>query len=76
MRSFAGMYFLLQYLPFFYYPCQLYKIPFSFGSYLVLIFLSATLLVAIARPYRESYMNSFDTLLLGQLTLIHVKDAY
>ena len=70
MRSFAGVYFLLRYLPFFYYPCQLYKIPFSFGSYLVLIFLSATLLVAIARPYKESYMNSFDTLLLGQLTFM------
>ena len=70
MRSFAGVYFLLRYLPFFYYPCQLYKIRFSFGSYLVLIFLSATLLVAIARPYKESYMNNFDTLLLGQLTFM------
>ena len=67
MRSFAGVYFFLRFLPFFYYPCQLYKIPFSFGSYLVLIFLSATLLIAIARPYKDSYMNIFDTLLLGQL---------
>ena len=53
-----------------YYPCQLYKIPFSFGSYVVLIFLSATLLVAIARPYKECYMNGFDILLLGQLTFM------
>ena len=70
MRSFAGVYFLLRFLPFFYYPCQFYKIPFSFGSYLVLIFLSATLLIAIARPYKETYMNVFDTILLGQLTFI------
>ena len=70
MRSFAGVYFFLRFLPFFYYPCQLYKIPFSFGSYLVLIFLSATLLIAIARPYKENYMNVFDTLLLGHLTFM------
>ena len=70
MRNFAGVYFLLRFLPFLYYPCKLYKIPFSFGSYLVLIFLTATLLIAIARPYKESYMNIFDTLLLGHLTFI------
>jgi hypothetical protein len=79
MRSFAGVYFLLRFLPFFYYPCQLYKIPFSFGSYLVLIFLSATLLIAIARPYKETYMNVFDVVLLGQLTFMskmHTGDYY
>ena len=70
MRSFAGVYFFLRFLPFFYYPCKFYQIPFSFGSYLVLIFLSATLLIAIARPYKESYMNVFDILLLGQLTFM------
>ena len=68
MRSFAGVYFFLRFLPFLYYPCELYKIPFSFGSYLVLIFLSATLLIAIARPYKATYMNVFDILILGQLT--------
>ena len=70
MRSFAGVYFLLRFLPFSYYPFRLYKIPFSFGSYLVVIFLSATLLIAIARPYKETHMNVYDTLLLGQLTLM------
>ena len=70
MRSFAGVYFLIRFLPFLYYPCKLYKIPFSFGSYLVLIFLSVTLLIAIARPYKESYMNVFDTLLLGHITFM------
>ena len=79
MRSFAGVYFLLRFLPFFYYPCKLYTISFSFGSYLVLIFLSATLLIAIAKPYKESYMNVFDTILLGQLTFMskmHTSDYY
>ena len=70
MRSFAGVYFFLWFLPFFYYPCELYKIPFSFGSYLVLIFLSATLLIAIARPYKATCMNVFDILILGQLTFV------
>ena len=70
MRSFAGVYFFLRFLPFIYYPCKLYQIPFSFGSYLILIFLPATLLIAIARPYKESYMNVFDILLLGQLTFM------
>ena len=70
MRSFAGLYFFVRCLFFLYYPCKLYKIPFSFGSYLVLIFLSATLLIAIARPYRERYMNVFDTLLLGHFAFV------
>ena len=35
-----------------------------------MIFLSATLLVAIARPYKESYMNVFDTLILGHFAFI------
>ena len=70
MRGFAGVYFFLQFLQFFYYPCQLYKIPFSFGSNLVLIFLSATLLIAIARSYKTTYMNVFDILILGQLTFV------
>ena len=57
-------------MPFLYYPFKLYEIPFSFGSYIVLIFLATTLLVAIVRPYKETYMNIFDVLLLGYLTFI------
>lgn len=44
-----------------------------------MIFLSATLLIAIAKPYKESYMNVFDTILLGQLTFMskmHTSDYY
>ena len=52
------------------YPFKLYKIHFSLGSYLFLIFLSATLLIAIAKPYKESYRNVFDTLILGHFTFI------
>ena len=70
MRSFAGLYFLLRGFTFLYYPCKLYKIDFSFGSYMVLLFLSATLLVAIVRPYKERYMNIFDTLILGHFTFM------
>ena len=35
MRSFAGLYFFIRSLLFLYYPCKLYKIHFSLGSYLV-----------------------------------------
>ena len=75
VRSFAGLYFFIRVLLFLYYPCQLYKITFSFGSYLVLIFLSATLLIAIVRPYKESYMNVFDTVILGHFYYVHVQDT-
>jgi hypothetical protein len=37
---------------------------------LVLLFLSATLLIAIARPYKERYMNIFDTIILGHFTFM------
>ena len=70
MRSFAGLYFFVRCLFFLYYPSQLYKIHFSFGSYLVLLFLSVTLLIAIARPYKETYMNIFDIVILGHFTFI------
>ena len=70
MRSFAGLDFFVRCLFFLYYPFKLYRIPISFGSHFVLIFLSATLLIAIARPYRKSYKNVFDTLLLGHFAFI------
>ena len=70
MRSFAGLYFFLRFLPFLYYPFELYKIPISFGMYLVLIFLITTLVVAVVRPYKETYMNVFDVILLGHLTFM------
>ena len=70
MRSFAGLYFFIRYILFLYYPSQLYKIHFSFGSYLVLLFLSVTILIALARPYKESYMNVFDTVILAHFTFI------
>ena len=70
MRSFAGLYFFIRGLFFLYYPCKLYKIHFSLKSYLVLLFLFGSLLIAIARPYKESYMNVFDTLLLGHFAFI------
>ena len=69
-RSFAGLYFFIRCLFFLYYPIQLYKIHFSIGSYLVLLFLSVTLLIAIVRPYKETYMNIFDTVILVNFTFI------
>ena len=38
---------------------------FMIWSYLVLIYLSSTILIALVRPYKATYMNVLDTLLLG-----------
>ena len=70
MRSFAGLYFFLRFLPFLYYPLKLYEIPISLQSYIVSIFLGATLLVALIRPYKQRYMNVLDILLLAHFTLV------
>ena len=66
MRSFAGFYFLLRYLPFLFYALRMQYCPvFTLWSYLVLIYLSSTILIALVRPYKATYMNVLDTLLLG-----------
>ena len=65
MRSFAGFYFLLRYLPFLFYALGMQHTFFTLWSYLVLIYLSSSLLIALVRPYKATYMNVLDTLMLG-----------
>ena len=66
MRSFAGFYFLLRYLPYLFYILQMQYCPaFTLKSYLVLIYLSSSLLFALVRPYKATYMNVLDSLLLA-----------
>ena len=67
LRSFAGFYFLLRYLPFFFYAFHLQHSFLTFWTYCVLIFLSSATLISLLKPYKYSYMNILDTLLLALL---------
>ena len=65
MRSFAGFYFLLRFLPFLYHGFQLQYTFLSLWSYCVLIFFLSTILIALVQPYKSTCMNVLDTLMLG-----------
>ena len=65
MRSFAGFYFLLRYLPFFFHGFQLQNTFLTLWPYCVLVFLSSAILIALVKPYKSTYMNVLDSLLLG-----------
>ena len=69
MRSFAGLYFFLRFVPFLF-RINKHIVINAVWSYLVFIFLACTLLIALARPYKRMYMNVIDTLLLADLTLL------
>lgn len=69
MRSFAGLYLFLRFIPFVF-RINKYTVHGVGWSYLVLLFLTVTILIALVRPYRRMYMNLFDTFLLADLTYI------
>ena len=61
----AGFYFLLRFLPFLYYGLRLQYTFLTLWNYCVLIFLLSTILIALVQPYKSTYMNVLDTLMLG-----------
>ena len=65
MRSFAGFYFLLRFLPFLFYGLRLQYTFLTLWNYCVLIFLLSTILIALVQPYKSTYMNVLDALMLG-----------
>ena len=65
MRSFAGFYFLLRYLPFFYYGFKMQYTFLTLWIYCFFLFFSSSILIALVQPYKSTYMNISDTLLLG-----------
>ena len=69
MRSFAGLYFFLRFVPLVFTVDKL-TIPTTDWSYVVFIFLAATILIALVRPYKENYMNIIDTFLLADITFM------
>ena len=70
MRSFAGFYFLLRYLPFLYYGLQLQHTFLAPWTYCVFLFLSSAILIALIKPYKTMYMSVLDTLVLAYLVYI------
>ena len=65
MRSFAGFYFLLRYLPFLFYSFQLQDTFLNLWTYCVLVSLSSAITISLVQPYKKTYMNVLDTLLLA-----------
>ena len=70
MRSFAGFYFLLRFLPFLYYGFRLKCTFLTLWTYCVLLFLASVIIITLVKPYKATYMNVLDSLLLGLLAFI------
>ena len=69
-RSFAGLYFFLRFFEPFYFRISIHTSIHQSCSYLFLTFLIFSVLIALVRPYKKTYMNIFDTFLLLDLTLL------
>ena len=73
MKSFSGLYFLLRIVPFVInlVARQVFKVYhavyrwYSYGT----VFFAAALIVALAKPYQNAYMNYLDSLILFDLAL-------
>ena len=65
MRSFSGLYYVMIILLSLYSTLQIQRLHISDSLYYAFIFLSCALLIIIARPYKQKYMNISDTLLLS-----------
>ena len=64
MRSFASLYFILRII------IYLSSITKHFLSYNTLILGATGLVIAIVRPYKKTYMNIIDTLILANMALV------
>ena len=70
MRSFSGLYFFLVLLISMH-NLLVYKIMYiSHFLYATFVFLASTVLIAFIKPYKRTYMNVLDTLLLVHLTVV------
>ena len=70
MRSFSGLYFFLRGLLCLYNVLSIEKIGISYWSYELFVLLAVTVLIAVARPYKQNYVNILDTLLLAHLSIL------
>ena len=67
MRSFSGLYFGLRFLTPFHFLMHKFL---SLWTYKAILMSSATLLIALVQPYKKTYMNVLDALLLSLFALI------
>ena len=67
MRSFSGMYFVLRII--IYFAATLGRITLHLNQHLTqgFVFTIAVLLIALSRPYKKTYMNVVDTILLSHM---------
>ena len=72
LRSFSGLYFILRTLPYTYIGLGIYKLNLhlTVWSYTAFLFFASTLLTAYFKPYKHTYMNVLDTLLLANITIV------
>lgn len=72
MRSFSGLYFILRVLPYTYIGFGIYNLNLhlTVWSYTAFLFFTSTLLTANFKPYKHTYMNVLDTLLLANITIV------
>ena len=70
MRIFSGFYFILRVLTGLYTGIRVLTASISFWTYQTILFASAALVIAIVKPYKKTYANILDALLLAMTALI------
>ena len=69
MRSLSSLYFVLIYLIPSYHYLHIFKLQISFWSYLEFLFMVVAILVGYLKPYKKSYTNILDTILLASMSV-------
>ena len=69
-RSFSSLYFFLRYLLMAMYVLRTTHVSNNMWIYTVVLFASVAILTAYVKPYKKTYMNVCDTLLLSLMALI------
>ena len=70
MRCFSSLYFLLRPVVIFMYYARLYHLWNHMWIVSTILFVSLALLIAFVKPYKKTYMNVSDTLILALLSLL------
>ena len=70
MRCFSALYFLLRPLVIFMYLIRLYHLWSHMWVISTILFVSFSLLIAFVKPYKKTYMNISDTLMLALVALL------
>ena len=71
MRSFSGLYFVLVYVTVLHYYFHLDEFQIFYWPYLGFVFMVTAVLVGYFKPYKKTYMNILDTLLLVYMSVFY-----